>query len=296
LIPARIEQQIIKVLPHQELNIDSFEAYEQALDYCKQTMNVGVIFIHENCGKQAINAVFDQLAKPGKASGWPVLGAAIRKHADIESISTLKAMRDCHSLVEYYSENDFEKPEQILNIFATLWDYYIKDVESSLIPEALQDSLRSIIATENPPEEKVFYSRISEVLTRQLNLSWQDLFSVKWHYLVNEAAKLAPAALAPHKALKKIVLSDQINKDAESQSLLEITSSKKNLSIRTIEVIEKVLAASRSGKLEQLIQEAKTEARPGRPGLLRTFALESNTILAIHSDTFETIITKAVAS
>ncbi len=296
LAPARIEQFIVNALPSQELNIDSFEEYDEALDYCKKNTNIGVIFIHENCGKNNVANVFAQLAKPYKASGWPVVGVIIRKDHDVESIAAVKAMRDCTDIVAYHSELDFEDVSTVLKIFDQLWTAYIHKIEDELIPIALQESLSAVIITQKVAEEKVFYDRISEVLAQPLNLSWRDRFRLRWHYLVHESQKINSAFLLPHAALRKLILNDSALDVLTQNTLLEIASSKELLVTRAIAVCEKLLNAARSGSLDALLKEARTEARPGRPGILRHLATQSNAIQSIYEDTYQNIVERKVAS
>ena len=285
LVPARIEQQIANAMPNQEVSIESFEEYEEALDHCKKMANIGVIFLHEKCGEHKIETVFKQLAKPYQASGWPVIGAVIRKSAGLDSISALKAIRSIPSIIGYYSEDDFNDPTRILEMFSELWDSYIEMVRQELIPSALEESFSALLDTTNSSEDKVFYDRISELLSQPLNLSWMERFQVRWHYLFNSDEKINPAVISPHKALKKIVLDN--NDDLNSaMSLMEIMNSKTSLAVRTITTTKKIVDAARNGTIENLLLEARTEARPGRPGLLRHLAAQSETILTIHQDTY----------
>jgi hypothetical protein len=287
LLPAKIEQQIAMAMPQFEVNVDSFEDYEEALDHCKRQASIGLIFVHEDCGQHKIESVFKNLARPCEATGWPVLGVVIRKSAEVDSIHALKAMKEQKSIIGYYSEKDFESASSINQIFETLWKSYIATLEEKLIPDALQYTLRSVVESNCPAEECVFIDRLNEVLTAPLNLSWKEAFQVRWSYLVDEAAKVNPSVLAPHQALQKLIKSNRIEKNLDAFTLLEITSSKDGLASRAVDVSKKILTAVRRSNLENLLQEARTESRPGRPGLLRTVAAQSNVILNIYHDTYQ---------
>jgi len=287
LLPAKLEQHIVNALPNQELNIDSFEDYEDALDFCKENANVGVIIIHENSEPHKIEEVFSQLARPYKASGWPVIGCIVRNSNTLESITALKAMRTHPEIREYCSESDLENPHIAQVIFDKLWSEYVRLVEQDLIPTALQDSLAAVVATQQKVADKVFYDRISEILSQPLNLSWRDRFRLRWHYLIREVDRISPAVLTPHQALHKLVLLSSSSADLSKLSLLEITTAKAPLIDRVEAVCDKLVAAGGAENLDALLKEARTESKPGRPGLLRHLADQSNAILSIFDDTYQ---------
>jgi len=286
LLSIKIEQQIVAVNPNIEAQIDAFEVYEEALDYCKQKANVGVIFIHENCGQLDLINTYEQLSRVYKASGWPVIATVIRKANALESIQALKLMRKHPEVLFYVSEGDFENPEFIRSHFEDLWNSYTQLISENLIPSTLKDTFISAIQNRVSECEHVFYDRLSTVLTAPLNLTWKEGFQVRWHNLIHHTYNLKPELLKPHSALTKLVLDPNIDLNSQNQSILQITTNKKGLSTRTIELSKKVVNAANSQQLDQVLIEAKTENRPGRPGLLRTLANRAEQVKDIYLDTY----------
>ncbi len=84
LVPMQIEQAFASASPSNEIRFDSFEHYEDALNFCKTKKSVGFIFLLEDCGKLPFIDVFTQLSKAYESRGWPCYGVLL--HNGVETI------------------------------------------------------------------------------------------------------------------------------------------------------------------------------------------------------------------
>src|SRR5688500_10249290 len=122
-IPMKIEQVLSQVSPTNEVRVESFENYEEALDYCKKQKSVGLIFILENCGPFLPKDVFEQLARPYRSRGLPAYGVLI--HEKGESIFGLRTLRNNEDFLEYLPLNSLIDSKIATETMEKIWQNYI---------------------------------------------------------------------------------------------------------------------------------------------------------------------------
>jgi hypothetical protein len=83
ILPMKIERQIAAAAPYDEIRLESFESFEDALDYCNKSKKVGLFFfIGKNQSINYWSKLFDVLSLPYVSkTEWPALSVIIYENS-----------------------------------------------------------------------------------------------------------------------------------------------------------------------------------------------------------------------
>ena len=284
LLPMRLEQALSNASPGNEVRISSFEAYDQAYDFCKNVKNVGLFLILDNCGEISPNAALKQLALPYESKGWP--GLAVLLSENEKALPGYRAISQEKRFIDYLCAEDFLQREKTRSSLETLWAKFSEAFESKVLPSTLQDVLRGIASPILPHETQVFSERLTNIVTKNLNISWIERTSLKWEPLIAIANDLNRKAFESQETLLKIA---EISKpDALQHSIFDEIISKAPLVKRVNALIREFSKIKSVGELHVLIQVFTEKNKPGSPALVKAVALNKNDIIsAFNSSYFE---------
>ena len=277
LSPMKVEQAIATAAPANEVRVDSFEDYSDALDHCKNKRNAGFIFLLEDVGDLPLNDVFTQLSRPYEAKGWPAFGVLVYERA--ESIKGLRAMQSNPHLLSYLPLSDILDRERVSVVLQDLWSKFIAGFESHILPLSLQETLISLAKDRISEESIHFCDRVSQLLSSNLNVSWIDAIALRWGLVINAVKKSAPAALLPHTMLVQIC--DELNSNQTSAVLETIVTSKLPLASRVYQTSLLLDQARIDGNLTEQLTRISTMNKPGAPTLVRHIASNRDRILSV---------------
>lgn len=277
LLPMKLEQALAKASPSNEVRIDSFEDYDQAFDFCKAQKNVGFIFMLENSGNAGAAATFKQLASHYETNGWPAFGALL--HEGERTFAGYQAAASQPNFLTYQCVSDFLDPSRCANSVNELWYKFVSAFEASVIPEKLQETLRSLVSSEFGTDDFQFTERATTLLVSQLNISWVENVAIRWSPIVELLKKTTPSALAPNEALVQIAtLASSKNRFSD---LGQAIRSEGSLCARVSAAIHGLNIARKNGTIESELASLATLSRPGAPALLRRIVLVRDRILSI---------------
>lgn len=277
LLPMQLEEAIGAANPNNEIRIDSFEEYDDALDFCKTKQNVGFIFLLENCEKLSAHDVFLQLARTYETKGWPCFGVLI--HEGVETLSGLRIMQRCPELIDYIPSADILDTTKTANTVNNIWNSFIKAFEKNIIPTPLQDTLLSLAKTTATQESLHFMDRVSTLLSTNLNISWIDSIAIRWNPIVSIVENISKAALTPHNTFMQIC--QLASFDSKLKDISSITASTIPLCARVCAMATFLDENRKKGSLTEVLQTAGTLSKPGAPALIRHLVLARDKILEI---------------
>lgn len=277
MAPMQIEQAVANASPANEVKIESFEEYDDALDFCKSQRDVGFVLLHENCGNLPTADVFRQLAKPYEKKGWPCFGVLI--HDGTESITGLKTMQQCSNLLKYISIQDLLDKRKTALILDDVWENFSIAFQRHVIPRALEETFLSLAKPELTTTDVHFMDRVNTLLAASLNLSWIETISLRWAPIVGAVRNRNPSALEPHEALVQIC--SLSNSSSAPNDMLEIFQTKTTLCTRLGHSIVALNRLRQNKMLDSFLKTLGTQNKPGAPALLRLIVNERDKILQI---------------
>lgn len=281
MLAMRIEQGLAAASPANETRIESFEDYGTALDHCKASGSIGLIFLSENLTNLPPLGVFKNFSTPFEEKRGPCFGVLL--HDGKETIQGHSAMRFSKGrILEYVSTETVIKPELAAPFLVRLWNTYINAFEQTIFPERIQESINQLIDPLFPKDERNFATRLATLLNHQFSLSWWEGLAVRLFPLAKALEKSNPQFAATLPELRNIVITASPTQAINGP--MEIASSKLPLPQRVSMLIELLLSAYRSNTLPAVLGEIQKLSTPGTPALLRRTASVSNSILTIATE------------
>lgn len=280
LLPMQIEQAIAAATPANEVKIESYEEYADALDYCKDRRTVGFFVLLENCGEYPVHDVFKQLSKPYEQKGWPCFGILV--HEGQESFVGLRTLQRSPNILGYHSSKDFLDKTKTPSLMNDIWNAFSAAFEKHLVPNALQETFTSLAVETTPIDSIHFQDRVTTMLSHRLNVSWIETVALRWAPSIDAIQAKHPSALSPHVALTQICSLTQFKGDRAKYET--IVASKEALVARIRAAAEFLDSKRLSGELEGVLQTLGALSRPGAPAMLRhTSNLKTEILQAAHS-------------
>jgi hypothetical protein len=273
----KLEQALAAATPANECKIDSFENYADALDHCKESRSVGFFLVSENVGELPLADVFEQLARPYEAKGFPAFGALL--HEAGESFIGHRLLQKSSRVIDYLPSSSLLERSNTGETIDRLWNRFIDSFESSIIPLPLQQTLVSIARARLDDASRNFRDRVSQLLSANLNVSWLDSVALRWAPVVTAVQAMAPDALKPHSMLTQICA--QLDASASTKNIEESIASKAPLASRVSRVCELLDQARMTGSLESELLRIGTQSKPGASALLRHLAAKRERIVRL---------------
>jgi len=273
--PMKIEQALAEATPANEWKLESYEDYDDALNFCKKTMNVGFIFLLEN--KLEINPadIFRELSKPYQKKGWPTMGVLI--HSGKETFQGIRTWSENEHILKYVSKDKFSNPTETSSTLDSIWESYCSVFNKTYMPEKLSESILS--GFHNDKDSYVFELRCLNLLSQNINISWLDLTAIKWRLLIDPVYGKKEKFLEPHQFIEEVASTcTTSNAKFSFESIKE-----KNIPIveKLYMTVKEISDAYRNNQLESKIDEISSKARPGSPALFRHIKNSKNILMEI---------------
>lgn len=265
LLPMKLEQTLANSRPSDEINFDSFESYEQAYDFAKDNKNVGLIFLLENCGDKSINSVFEQLSKMTEKQDTCF---AVLLHNGEESFKGLRALKDNEKLIGYYDVNEMLDENKTAFILKDIWQKYQECYEKTLIPSVLAQTYRSLAVLHAKEETINFSSRLTTLISGEMNISWKESFILKWYPTLQIIKEHEGAVLSSNVKLQ--ALFDSIFSGELSDKTLDtIASSEHDVAKKITAAVERITSSFIKSSTESLLSEELKQVTPRSKALTR---------------------------
>ena len=263
LLPMEVETAITDAVPSQELRIESFENYEQALDFCKSKKNVGLILLLEKGMKLPINSVFSELAKPYLSTGFTAFGVVINDGK--ESLVGLRAIKSDRRIIDYLTLSFPLMPESITLMMDNLWNQFVSSFKETLMPIALEETLFSLASQQCPNEDLLFLNRLLTLFSARLDVSWLETCILGWSHFAHPLMQQKNVAIASYPAIVSLVSKTAFSGDPKTFAL----NKDNGLPARIYAWAHYLLAEKKNGNLPFCLQQICASSKPGTPALMR---------------------------
>jgi len=278
LLPMRIEQSLAIHMPSNEAKLESFEVYEDALHFCKNSRNVGLIFLLENCGSNTPARVFNHFAELYHATGLPCFGILI--HEGMETITGLNTITKNQRIFGYYCVDQLLNAKFVHSTISEIWQSSAQTFENMEINTDLQKKILSAATAKYSFDTISFETRVSMLISTNLNISWFELVALKWFPLISRARATFPDVITSNKTLLRF---DELcsyegpPKDAALNPTIPL--------VARIRALTEHLSSSRNnGTLEQELVRLNSNTRPGSPAILRHINNKHKRIISISEE------------
>ncbi len=278
-LPSTLEIQISDALPANEARIQSFESYEQALEFCKDEKNVGFFLLLDDNTTPGVAEVFRNLANPYGLSGWPAFGAVLYdQKKSIDGVEQLLADR---RLFSYLPIQDFSTSTKCAQTMAMLGEKFISETGNTLFSERFRESVLSCANSTLPSGSLSFYDRSLTILASNLNLSWREMLCLRWTPSIAATTEHYPSVLKPHEDMMALFSDVPSSVPMKTEPLVELCKDKQTpLHLRLYQVLQHLDQMRLSGKLHSAIENLAQNAKPGAPAILK--AIRQNRSLLLH--------------
>jgi len=262
------------------IQLEHITHFEEAFRHCKNTKNVGFIFLIEpESDPDKLIHSFHELCQPYETRGFPCFGVLL--YQDQKTILGYQIKEACPHIIHYLSIEQFMHPKNASLTLKLLWKRYYKAFEAYILPERLQES---IIETAEglDAEDLHFLDRVSLLISSEFNSSWLDQFALRWTPLVYSIPFNHQKFLNPHQNLRQI-LQIQEFKNALTFSIEEI-GHQTHIStwIKIGAISWKLNQMKKSGTLQsQMLQFEKKFQKVETPSFLKKFSQIGKNILII---------------
>lgn len=173
----KLAERISGLAPEQELRLHVFSKYIEAHDRAKKTKNLGVVLLIEGeSGNLPLHDVMRELLVPYESRGIP--GAALlfsEKELTVRGALSAKKTTAC---LDYLPFSRTESSDALLKILMNLYQFKQTRFEEKLFPSSTQDLLQNIRGASD--EELQFETRVNDLLTSKLNLSWMESIKARF--------------------------------------------------------------------------------------------------------------------
>jgi hypothetical protein len=278
----KIEQTIAAAFPAMEVQLNSFEEYEEAFQFCKDERDVGFFLISESVSTAPFLSVFRELADLHQGSLTPAFGAIFHENEPQAYSAKLVGKND--TLVDYIPVTDLLDPKKVSFTINSLWASLVEAYQKTVFSKDLQASILSVAESEIGVDAVHFLTRVAANLTSDLNVTWTESIAANWGSILALVSARQPALLKPHERLLAIIDSCGIESSMDETNLVSMLGSKESLIRKTV-ALAGFLEKSRSeGKLVDSLRSLASRGKPGAPKLIRHVAKNSERILEMASD------------
>lgn len=281
LVAMQIEQVLAQASPGNEVKIDSFEHYGDALAHCRDRRDVGVFLISDYCGDVTAEDVFKNLAAPYEtATGWSAVGALF--FDKVQRTEGFKAMVAQRRIADYLCVDLLLNPRAAAIQLDRLWSEFCARMEESLFHSSLATMLRAQAVVEGLTEEsQAFRNRAMRHLAQNLNVSWIDMLALEWVHVMQRLEHASDPKIV--RAAERQFRIARIASFDESQLIGfgEIAQAKVPLASRLAHTCAVLDAQRIAGNLTQSLEILADSIKPGAPALLRVLAKSRHSIAEI---------------
>ncbi|MBI2519014.1 MAG: hypothetical protein HYV97_01295 [Bdellovibrio sp.] len=175
--PMQIEVAIAEEFPFLETQIDSFDSYSDALDFCKGKKTVGFFIFDEEIPEIDFQNAFANLKNYYESLGWPAF--YVLTHNGTESLSTYRMLKNDGRNLEYLDKGSLLDRDKLNEIFPSLVQSFVEKTKEALLPGILTSILQNMIAINGQTQSFLKQDRMLNLLAPSLSLSWIDLIKLE---------------------------------------------------------------------------------------------------------------------
>lgn len=278
LSAMRIEQAIAAASPATEIQLSSFETYDEAYHFCKAEKDVGFFFLHEKCGENSFANVFRELAKCYHGHGIPAFATIL--YDGTGNAFNEKMIGKNPSFLDYMKAEDILDPQKTSLILEQTWNQLETAFEDQVFSKNLQASL-SASAEEYLGAEGLHFSlRLTNNLLGNANVTWLENIAIKWSLVLSTVQQNMPVVLKPHPVLQYCIEMCKTNEVLSEQNLLSFMQSKSSLCVKISGLVTYLNENRKQGSLERQLDLISSWNRPGAPALVRQISKNKSRILS----------------
>jgi hypothetical protein len=285
LMPARIEQSIAAAMPGVEVQLSSFESYDQAYKYCKDNKNVGFLLINENCGDSSFLSTFRELSNHYLSQELPCFGAILYE-SEPKPLSERLVSKN-PAILDYLSIDALINENTVASTMRHLWDQYVCAFESTVLPKQLQDSLIAIAEDVYGVDGVCFLLRTGENLLSDLNTSWLEYVAAKWAPLLIAVEKSTPSVLKPHKSIKYLQELAMPLNVCGIDDVIKVLLGKTPIYQKMTTLLCYLNTQRENGALKDSLDKIAALNKPGAPKLVKHVTSNRERLLRFSVDSFE---------
>jgi hypothetical protein len=275
MVPMKLEQSFAKVRPSDEVNIDSFEDYNQCYDFAKEKKNIGLVFLLENCGDLTLNSVFDQFVRTQEES---LVTFGIIVHNGTETFKGLRALKSHDKFISYYSVEELLDETKAHYIMQEIWQKYQEEYEKILISAPLAQTYRSMALHFTSPEEIHFKDRVCTMLTSQMNVSWLENMVLKWYPVLSTLEKHEPHLLTTNENLYSLYKS--MKTDQTHTCIETIANHEMPITHKITNATDLLYTKAHSKELHEYLKTTMEKVSPRSKAMLRILKKSQDQVIS----------------
>lgn len=201
--PMNIEQQLADAEPSIEVQLHSFENYNDAFDECKSIGRVGMIFICDDLGLP-VGDIVDNLLEPYQtATGFS--GGAVVLYDKDHAPSVNSTIKSSQNILDFYKIDDLMNSAKTRAILGDVWRAYITHASNQIFPTSVKNLVQDYFFEKLGDSTGLeFQGRLINLLSPKLNLSWLDLITLR------HAPCLVPLIQANYHAINSLTLAKRL--------------------------------------------------------------------------------------
>ena len=278
-LPMRIEQLIVGRVPSLDTQIESFEKYDDAYNFCKENKNTGLIFMIDN-GELLIYDIIKQLSTHFE-SIMPICPCVLLTD-DHPSFSAMRAMKECENIIDIQKYKDFENTATLDVVLVEIWNKYVNVMSNKIWGgESLQDLVINEAMIALGLDNYGFCRKVLTMLSSGVNLSWFEKIKSDWSLFLKKCPNINSFTIA-NPAIKALI---NENFSLSLNSIDSFMKSDKKLSVKIEFAIEFLLEAKRNNNLVSTLQEIGISTKLSSPTLLRIIKQNQAFILNLARET-----------
>lgn len=277
LIPMQLEQAIATALPTMEVQISSFENYDQAYAFCKEQQDVGILFISDDLPGASFQSIFRELSELYKKSGLPAFGVITFEKQPLPFNE--KAVAKHQQLLDYISTSSILESTKTASTIDNIWNQFVERFEKLVLPEALQISFKSSASAHIGSEAVAFLERLTTNIASELNISWLEDIAIKWAPILSTVKNVSPEFITPHRYLSHFIQISDIGIPTNRSDLLDLLGKDLPLTKKAFALTAFLEIARKSGNLASALNEISAGANNRSVKLVKHIAKNKDRIL-----------------
>jgi hypothetical protein len=283
LLPMRIEQVIAAHWPASEVNLESFESYEDALKTTRSQKAFGLNMVLDTVKKLPLDGVIKNLSKPYEESkGFPCSTILLAER--MPTMSGYKLLAENPNIIGYVNVQELLDPMTGKQAIKNLWQLYISSLNARLLPDALKDFIKQqAIGSGASMPSLHFKERVTNLLTINADISWMENLALSWVHLIQAQECFAQnsAEFLPSNLVKILAPTDL---SLSANSLAMISKSSERLGVKILSAVKMMDHWRQNSELESQLTAECRDVKKFSPFLMRTIAGGFNGILRFADD------------
>jgi len=283
----RIEQAIAAAAPAVEVQLSSFESYDEAFHYCKEQKDVGFFFLHEKCGEQSFSNVFRELAKQSQGHGIPAFATIL--YDGVENAFNEKLVGKNANFLDYVDTVEVLDPEKTAPFLERTWGQLEVAFEDQVFSRNLQASLSASAEAVLGSAGLHFSLRLTNNLLGNANVTWLENLATKWSLVLSTVQESMPVVLKPHPVLQYFIEMCKVEISLNEENLQTFLQSKTSICGKIAVITAYLNEHRKQGTLDQQLDLISSWNRPGGAVLIRQIAKNKSRIISFQESVADVV-------